>query len=75
MRDPHDDVTATVPGVPELPAPVRRVKVADLRERAGYRGPRDVESCRRCRHETAGRCEAHGFSVQAGAVCASWATR
>jgi hypothetical protein len=85
MIHPHDSRTHLLPGIEPAPKP-SRVWVgtnADDRKRiAGYMLPREVESCRNCKHRTerlhatgslyehvSHHCGYHRFEVKLGAIC------
>lgn len=79
MRDALDQVTAELPRrAQRKPRPT----IAQRRELVGYVPPKEVESCRTCRHldarvhhpdtpyeREANGCKRHGFPVLLGAIC------
>lgn len=88
MRDALDQVTAELPTFPPIPRSAPRLNHAQRRELAGYVPPKQVESCRTCRHVEARinnpdttferemhGCQRHGFPVLLGAICDDYWTR
>lgn len=91
MRDALDRVTAELPTFPPMPiAPPRsrRLSHDQRRELVDYMPPKQVESCRTCRHvearclnpdtpfeRGAHRCKLHGFPVLLGAICVDFTGR
>ena len=91
MRDALDLATAELPTfapMPRAPGQERRVNIAKRREFVGYTSPKQVESCRTCRHVEARisspdtpferdshGCKRHGFPVLLGAICDTFAAR
>jgi hypothetical protein len=83
MRDPHDRVTAEIPGETPPPPPPRRITAGERRISVVYQEPRARAGCRDCRHrhdelKNCGsfaesfsvRCKLHDFTVQLGGICA-----
>jgi hypothetical protein len=90
MRDQLDQATFELPTIPPAPKVDRepRTKVADRKRLANYMPPKQVESCRNCRHVRATmrdsesalehethRCNRHSFGVLLGAICDDYVSK
>ncbi len=83
MRDPHDNLTAEIPGETAPPPPPPKTTIAERRLRVVYQDPKSRQGCRDCRHRRdvllntgshaesfSVRCKLHDFPVQLGGICA-----